>query len=125
MGFLDKMRQFLAGPGPAANTHWIYAQCNRCKEPLRGRINLNSEPSRAENGEGWTVRKVLMGSGAERCFQTVDITLHFDTKKEQVIDSQVIGGKLITEEAYETLLAEAAAIAAEEPEAQEEEFSDA
>jgi hypothetical protein len=125
MGFLDRLRQFLAGPGPDASTYRIYAQCKRCKEPLHGRINLNSEPSRADDGEGWTVRKVLMGSGANRCFQTIDITLHFDKKKEQVIDSQVIGGKLITEEGYEALLVEAANAAAEEQEDKEEESSDA
>ena len=106
MGFLDRLREVLSGPSGDANIYWIHAQCARCGEPLRGRINLNNELSRAEGGEGWLVRKILMGSGAQRCFQRVEMTLRFDEKKQELVDSQVVGGKLITQETYEALLEE-------------------
>jgi hypothetical protein len=118
MGFLDNLRNALggqkadkkaAGGGSSsfgsgdASTYWIYAQCRRCGEPLRGRVNLANDPSLDDDGETWVVRKGLIGSGVNRCFQTVEMTLKFDAKKQNVIASEAVGGKLITAEEYETL----------------------
>ena len=118
MGFLDNLRTMLssqktgtkAGGGGTSfgsgdpNIYWIYAQCRRCGEPLRGRVNLMNDPSLDEDGETWVVRKGLMGSGANRCFQTVEVMLKFDLKKQNVVSSEAAGGKLITAEEYEALL---------------------
>ena len=75
MGFLDSLRKTLGGSpgskgsgggkssfGDDANTYWIYAQCRRCGEPLKARVNMMNEPSEADDGEGWVVRKGLVGS---------------------------------------------------------------
>ena len=113
MGFLDNLRK-LIGDKPAGksgggggggstfddNTYTIYAQCRRCGEVLRGRVNLMNEPSVADDGT-WVVRKILSGSGKNLCFQTVEVTLHFDSRKQQVVNSEVSGGKLITADEYE------------------------
>jgi len=113
MGFLDNLRKALGGQqaggrsgGGVANTYWIYAQCRYCGEPLKTRVNLMNDPSLDEDGEGWIVRKGLMGSGVNRCFQTVEVTLKFDARKQDVIESEAVGGKLITAEEYEALLHE-------------------
>ena len=53
----------------------------------------------------WVVRKGIVGSGANRCFQTIEVTLKFDAKKQNVIESEAVGGKLITAEEYQALLA--------------------
>jgi len=120
MGFLDNLRNALggqrtgkkAGGGSSsfgsgdANTYWIYAQCRRCGEPLRGRVNLVNDPSLDDDGVAWVVRKGLLGSGANRCFQTVEVTLKFDKKKQDVIESEAVGGKLITAEEYQALLSQ-------------------
>ena len=116
MGFLDNLRKTFGGQGKTAsggggssfgdsdpNAYWIYVQCRRCGEPLKARVNLMNEPSEADEGEGWIVRKGLVGSGANHCFQTVEVVLRFDAKKRNVIENEVIGGKLITAEEYETL----------------------
>lgn len=122
MGFLDNLRNKLSGQkaGTKAgggggsgfgsgdpNTYWIYAQCRRCGEPLRSRVHLANDPSLDEDGQTWIVRKGLMGSGANRCFQTVEVTLRFDPKKQAVVSSEAVGGKLITAEDYEALISAA------------------
>ena len=112
MGFLTSFKKALWGhQGSGSSKHrdddphayWIYVQCRRCGEPLKARVNLMNEPSEADEGEGWIVRKGLVGSGANRCFQTVEVMLRFDERKQSVIESEVLGGKLITEEEYEVL----------------------
>lgn len=117
MGFLDSLRKVLGAPGSGAsggggsrfggedpNTYWIYARCRRCGEPLKARVNLANDLSQTEDGEGWIVRKGLSGSGGARCFQTVEVTLRFDARKQKVVESEAVGGTLITEEEYESLL---------------------
>lgn len=116
MGILDGLRRILGGQaakssgggrssfGDDLNAYWIYAQCRRCGEPLKARINLMNDLSEAEDGEGWIVRKGLVGSGANRCFQTVEVTLRFDSRKQNVLESEVVGGKLLTAEEYEALV---------------------
>ena len=117
MGFLDNLRNALggqkadkkAGGGGSSfgtgdpNAYWIYAQCRRCGEPLRSRVNLANDPSLDDDGSFWIVRKGLVGSGANRCFQTIEVTLKFDAKKQNVIESEAVGGKLITADEYQTL----------------------
>ncbi len=116
MGILNRLRGILGSrPGQSSgggrssfgddpNSYWIHARCQRCGEPLKARINLMNDLSEAEDGEGWIVRKGLVGSGASRCFQTVEVTLRFDDRKQNVLESEVVGGKLLTVEEYEALV---------------------
>ena len=112
MGFLSALRDIFrmrsAGSGGGsssfgnqANVTWVYARCQRCGEALRGRINMANEPSLADDGETWIVRKGLMGSGKNLCFQTVDVMLRFDARKDKIIESSAAGGSIITAEDYE------------------------
>lgn len=116
MGFLDSLKKAFGGGKPSAGsgggrnnfgdeggTYWLYAQCRRCGEPLRTRIDLRNDPSEEEDGT-WIVRKGLTGSGKYYCFQTVEVMLHFDQAKKTVLDSEVAGGILITAEEYPALL---------------------
>ncbi len=117
MGFLSNVRNVLFGKrnnslagggggssfGDEAGVYWIHAQCQRCGEPLKSRVNLNNDPSLADDNQTWIVRKGLTGSGKEHCFQTIEVTLHFDSKKSQVLNAEATGGKLITAEEYEAL----------------------
>jgi hypothetical protein len=104
MGFIATLRKIFSGGGSAssaADVYRIYVQCGRCGEPIQGRIDLRNEPSLADDGESWIVRKGLIGSGTRRCYQTIEVTLTFDAEKREVLASEVSGGKLITEEEYE------------------------
>jgi hypothetical protein len=108
MGFLDRLRQALgggaAGSRPVADERWVYVQCARCGEPLRARVDMRNEPSLADDGETYIVRKGLVGSGKRRCFQTVEVTLKFDANKQEA-DRQVGGGRFLTAAEYEALAA--------------------
>ncbi len=116
MGFLDGLKKALGGSKPSLASgggsnsfgdeswaYWVHAQCRRCGEPLRARVDLRNDPSEQDDGT-WIVRKGLTGSGKYFCFQTVEVTLHFDHAKKTVLDSDAAGGKLITAEEYPALL---------------------
>jgi hypothetical protein len=118
MGFLDGLKKAFGGGkstgaggggrsgfGDEGWAYWVYAQCRRCGEPLRTRVDLRNDPSEEDDGT-WIVRKGLTGSGKYYCFQTVDVMLHFDQAKKTVLDSDAAGGKLITAEEYPVLLAQ-------------------
>lgn len=123
MGFLDSLRKALGGgskrPSSAddSNGYWVYAKCRRCGEPLKARVNMMNEPSQEED-DTWIVRKQLSGSGKNYCFQTVEATLHFDSKKNTLLSAEATGGTLISAEEYDRLLSEQAAQAAAEAEEQ-------
>jgi hypothetical protein len=107
MGLLDSLRRLLGGgqaSGEDANITAIYVRCRRCGEPLKGRVDMRNEPSLAEDSDNWVVRKGLMGSGENLCFQTVEVILTFDPQKRHIVDSEVIGGTLITAEEYAELI---------------------
>jgi hypothetical protein len=84
------------GPSPRALV--IRAKCDRCGEVLQARINLANDLSAEfdESGKktGYTCRKVLMGSG--RCFQQVEILLHFDPNRS--VQSRDIRGGTFADE---------------------------
>lgn len=113
MGFLDSLKKAFGGKpssggssfGNEAWVYWVHAQCRRCGEPLRARIDLRNEPSEDNDG-GWVVRKGLTGSGKYYCFQTVDVTLRFSRDKKKVLEADAAGGQIITAEEYPALLAQ-------------------
>lgn len=96
MGILDGVKSVFGNTNTKGG-HYAYVRCNRCGEALQTRINLYTEPSRKEEG-GFVVRKVLIGS--QRCFERIEIVLHFN-KNYKVTDSSIEGGEFITVEEYE------------------------
>jgi hypothetical protein len=99
MNWLRKITDaLLAGipRGGESNFYNFQVVCDRCGESLTARVNLMNELS-AEYGtsqevEEYTCRKVLMGSG--RCFQQVEVLLHFDAKKS-LKSREIRGGKFV------------------------------
>ena len=78
----------------------IYVRGHRCKENLSTRINLNNDLSEKDEG-GYLARKILVGTGKNRCFERVEVILHFDERKN-LIDREISGGVFITAEAFES-----------------------
>jgi hypothetical protein len=99
MGFLSKIVSLLRNSGD--EERGIYrttVRCSRCGEEIPVRINLNREltPQYGEEEVAYYVNKGVVGSGENRCFQTIDVHLTFDAQK-RVISRQISGGAFVSE----------------------------
>ncbi len=107
MSFFKKLANLFSAPSPSQGRYfYVYVQCHRCGEKIRGRVDLQNELSidygLGEDREGagevtYFVRKGLIGQ--ERCFQTIEVELTFD-KDHRLIDQRIKGGKFIEEAEY-------------------------
>lgn len=101
MGLWNRIASLFGGRSTTGSRYrMVYALNYRCKEPVSGQVDLFNELSRAEEGSGFQVRKVLHTSGAQRCFSEVEIWLHFD-KNKNVIEHEVTGGKWLDADEFE------------------------
>jgi hypothetical protein len=96
MNFLEKIFTSFSAGSPTVFP--LKVKCNRCGEILEGRVNLANDLSveydPAENPQSYSCRKVLQGSG--RCFQSVEVILHFDSRRS-LQDKEIHGGKFVEE----------------------------
>ncbi len=91
MGFLKNL--FGGTPAKPDNHFYVYqVKCNRCGEIIEGRIDLNNDLSLNDEGDGYIVRKTLIG--ANRCFQQIEVELNFSSTKA-VVDRRIQGGRFI------------------------------
>ena len=80
----------------------IYVLSLRCNEPLAADVDLLSALSEAdEDDAAYYTRKVLQGSGRNRCFAQVEVELWFDRNKK-LIRNKVSGGRWLTLSEYES-----------------------
>ena len=98
MSLLDKLRALTSATGNPVpqDIMAVQVRCLRCGETLAGRINLRNDLSIDYDAGGYTVRKLLSGSGANRCFQTVELRMRFDQSRN-VIDREITGGVFLEE----------------------------
>jgi len=93
MGFLKKL--FSSNPAASQKRYYTFqVKCNRCGEIIEGRVDLDNDLSLNDEDDGYLVRKGLMGSGENRCFQQIEVTLKFSSTKT-VIDEQIQGGTFV------------------------------
>ena len=110
MSFLDKLKALFSGapgsPGDAYSLYY-YVRCSRCNEIIRARVDLRNELSSDfgtnDAPTGYFYRKVLIGRG--RCFQPLNVTMTFDSRRN-LISREVSGGEFVTEEEYSEALEE-------------------
>lgn len=116
MSFLKKLASFFAGGGGGGSRALpIYIFSNRCREPITADIDLVNSLSRdEENDNEYYTRKVLQGSGKNRCFTQVEVEIWFDRNKN-VSRHEVNGGRWLTAEEYEEELARFNAPPEEDP----------
>jgi hypothetical protein len=103
MGFLNKITPSLFGGGERReDAHWEYVRCSRCGERIAVRVDLVHEltPQYGEGKGDYYVRKGVIGSGANRCFQTLELTLTFDAQK-RIVSRDIVGGEFITKDVFE------------------------
>jgi len=104
MSILKKIASSLFGGGEReeeGDIHWEYVRCSRCGEKIPVRIDLRNELTpQYEEGEGaYYVRKGVMGSGKNRCFQTIEVELFFDSSR-RLTSRYISGGEFITKEEF-------------------------
>ena len=91
MGILKRL--FSGKPAQTVgNLMRVQVKCKRCGETIDGHINLANDLSLNDSGDGYFVRKILMGNG--RCFQQVEVTLAFDLARK-LLDKQAVGGAFV------------------------------
>jgi hypothetical protein len=71
---------------------YVYVRCQGCGEEIQGRINPSSDLSRAEDGRGYFVRKVLIG---QQCFRPIELQLRYADMNGSLLSYDVTGGDWI------------------------------
>ncbi len=69
--------------------------CDACGEVIRVRVNPTAELSAADGGEGYFVRKVLVG---QRCFRPIEVNLRYRDLRGTLISREVSGGRFVDTE---------------------------
>jgi len=97
MSFLKRLSDIFSpaqGSDFGKRSYMFEVRCRRCGEIIPGRVDLMNELSQDYDTGLFTSRKVVMGSGENRCFQQIEAIFTFD-KNKQLIDKQVIGGEIV------------------------------
>lgn len=99
MNFFKKLSRILTGGTQLSGDIglYYYAQCHRCQEVIRVRINPMNDLSQKDDGHGYFARKVVVG---QRCYNRVEIEFEYDPNRN-LIGNEVSGGKLVDKAAYE------------------------
>jgi hypothetical protein len=98
MNFLQRILKALSG-GSGIEGSMLYpvtVKCDRCGEVLTANVNLANDLS-VEYGtsgapQSYACRKIIQGSG--RCFQTIEVTLRFDSHRT-LKEKEIHGGAFV------------------------------
>ncbi|HLO15020.1 MAG TPA: hypothetical protein VK206_09325 [Anaerolineales bacterium] len=91
MGFLKNL--FGGGSAKPDKRYYVFnVKCNRCGEIIEGRVDLDNDLSLNDEGNGYLVRKGLIGNN--RCFQQIEVEMTF-TSERQLIEKQAQGGTFV------------------------------
>ncbi len=78
----------------------VRVRSTRCGEILETRIDLHNDLSARYDDRGrvtgYYVRKLIQGSGLNRCFSTVEVELYFDARRN-LVDRRIRGGEFVKE----------------------------
>jgi hypothetical protein len=98
MSLFDKLRAALSGGGSPADSGKDQLQfavrCRRCGEVLTGKVNLQNDLSQDYERDVYFVRKLVSGSGANRCFEQIEVQFTFDASKH-LVEREVAGGVFV------------------------------
>ncbi len=91
MGFLKNL---FGGTRAQPEKHYytFKVKCRRCGEIIEGRVDLDNDLSLNDAGDGYIVRKGLIGGN--RCFQQIEVEMNFTSTRE-LIDQQIQGGTFV------------------------------
>lgn len=122
MSLLKRIASFFTGGGGSSDRNFtVYVLSNRCKEPLAAAVDtLNALSGSDDDDAAFYTRKVIQGTGRNRCFAQVEVELWFDSRRN-LLRHAVSGGRWLTVEEYEAELERFNA----PPEEEDEEGADA
>lgn len=92
MGGLDFLRRLFGGASTTRSADggiYIRVRCDACGEVVQARIDPRSELSQSDEGEGYFVRKVLVG---RQCFRPIEVELRYSDLGKTEISREVKGG---------------------------------
>jgi hypothetical protein len=92
VGGLGSLFKSLFGSGDARSADgglYIRVKCNACGEVIQARINPTSELSLSDEGNGYYVRKVIVG---KQCFRPIEVELRYADIRGTEISREVHGG---------------------------------
>ena len=92
MGFLKNLFGGGGSAKPVKHYYVFHVKCKRCGEVLEGRVDLENDLSLNDEGDGYIVRKGLIG--ANRCFQQIEVELNFDSSR-QILEKTITGGEFV------------------------------
>jgi hypothetical protein len=103
VSFLKRLASMFSGPvrGGARDMVTLSVQCNRCGEiiatPVDLRNDLSADYDESTGAATYVCRKLLVGR--QRCFQQIEVVLHFDGARK-LVEQHVTGGKLLEPELH-------------------------
>jgi hypothetical protein len=77
---------------PEKKYYTFHVKCKRCGEIIEGRVDLDNDLSLNDEGNGYIVRKGLIGGN--RCFQQIEVELTFDSNR-LLLEQNITGGKFV------------------------------
>ncbi len=92
MGGLGSFLGRLFGGGGARSSDggiYVRIKCDACGEIVQARINPSAELSLADDGQGYFVRKVLVG---QQCFRPIEVELEYADLRGTERDRRIRGG---------------------------------
>ncbi|MBI3960472.1 MAG: hypothetical protein HY328_16795 [Chloroflexi bacterium] len=101
MSLLKRLASLFTGrPSSGSRNLTIYVLSNRCKEPLSAEVDTLNALSGSDDGDAaYYTRKVIQGTGKNRCFAQVEVELWFDSGRK-LLRHAVSGGRWLTAEEY-------------------------
>src|SRR5436309_11588904 len=91
MGFLKNL--FGGVSAKLDKRYYVFqVKCNRCGEIIEGRVDLDNDLSLNDEGDGYLVRKTLLGGN--RCFQQIEVKMSF-TSTRDLIEKEIQGGTFV------------------------------
>ena len=98
MGLFKKLRNLLTGGGTSDGAKHIYVQCDKCGAKLDIRVNRQYDLVPDYDGDAaYVLHKEMLD---DKCFTLMHAQIQFD-RQLNIIESDIEGGHLITQEEFE------------------------
>jgi hypothetical protein len=82
---------------------YFYVRPQGCQEVVRVRIDLNNDPSLADDNRTYFVRKTVRGT-TYKCTRSAELYLSFDSGRK-LQNTEVMGGALLTQADFDAWVA--------------------